>query len=488
MARPSSWKLALVALGAAALVDACSAAEDAGSTHQAALVSSDLVISQVYGAGGNSGATYKADFVEIFNRGSVSVQLSGYSLQYTSSTGTFSNSSNLFDLPSFSLQPGQYYLVQLASGSNGAALPTPDASTTNIAMNATTGKIVLVQSGSKLNGCGSTATPCAVGSWVDLVGYGAASQYEGNNPTGALSTTTSAFRASGGCVDTGDNGADFSVAAVAPRNSASAFNVCATDAGSDSAVDASDADPDAFSDGATDATGDADDGGIILVDAGLDADDGSVILDAGFDADDGSVIFDAGFDADDGSVVFDAGFDADDGSVIFDASFDADDGSVIVDSGFDADDGSVIVDSGLDADDGSVIVDSGLDADDGSVVLDGSIDASDGGSIDASFDAASDASAADAATDAGADADTDAAADAGADATADASVDAATDAKPDAPTPDATADATTDASDDPGSVGGGGCTCNESGRPSSNAGAIGLTLAVALVLRRRRRG
>ena len=35
--------------------------------------SSTLVISQVYGGGGNAGATYKNDFVEVFNRGTTSV-------------------------------------------------------------------------------------------------------------------------------------------------------------------------------------------------------------------------------------------------------------------------------------------------------------------------------------------------------------------------------------------------------------------------------
>jgi hypothetical protein len=489
----SSTTLALAALvGATAAIDGCSG-EDTGSTRQAAVVSNDLVISQVYGAGGNSGATYKNDFVELFNRGASPVQLSGYSLQYASQTGTFSNSSSVYDLPSFSLQPGQYYLVQLAGGSNGVALPAADTSTTAINMSGTTGKIALVATGSKLAGCGSGGTPCTVGGWIDFVGFGAASQYEGANPTAAISTTTSAFRASGGCVDTGDNGADFSVANVAPRTSSSPLNPCATDAG----ADASDAAVDAAVDASADAPGDADDGGVILVDAGADADDGSVVVvDAGADADDGSVVVDAGADADDGSVVADAGADADDGSVVADAGADADDGSVVADAGADADDGGVVVvDAGADADDGGVVVvDAGADADDGGVVVvDAGADADDGSVVvvvDASANDGSMADAgADATTDAGADADADAGADAGADADAAADaappIDAATDAKP-APG-DATVDGGSDAGDG-ASVGGGGCSCNESGRPTSNAGAVVLTLGVALVLRRRRRG
>ena len=47
-----------------------------------------LVISQVYGGGGNSGATLRNDFIELFNPGGASVTLTGWSVQYTSSAGT----------------------------------------------------------------------------------------------------------------------------------------------------------------------------------------------------------------------------------------------------------------------------------------------------------------------------------------------------------------------------------------------------------------
>src|SRR5438270_10861853 len=45
-------------------------------------VSTTIVISQVYGGGGNSGATYKNDFIEIFNRGAAPVSVTGWSVQY----------------------------------------------------------------------------------------------------------------------------------------------------------------------------------------------------------------------------------------------------------------------------------------------------------------------------------------------------------------------------------------------------------------------
>jgi hypothetical protein len=43
-----------------------------------------LVISQVYGGGGNSGAILKNDFVELFNRSSVAIDVTGWTVQYSS--------------------------------------------------------------------------------------------------------------------------------------------------------------------------------------------------------------------------------------------------------------------------------------------------------------------------------------------------------------------------------------------------------------------
>ena len=104
--------------------------------------SSDMVVSQVYGGGGNSGATYANDFVELFNRGATAVDLGAWSIQYASATGTTWQVTPL----SGTVQPGKYFLVQLASAAAvGAALPTPDATgTTNLANSG--GKVAVVRS------------------------------------------------------------------------------------------------------------------------------------------------------------------------------------------------------------------------------------------------------------------------------------------------------------------------------------------------------
>ena len=58
----------------------------AATTAQAA--SADIVISEVYGGGGNSGATLKNDFIELYNRSDAPVDVTGWLVQYYSAAGT----------------------------------------------------------------------------------------------------------------------------------------------------------------------------------------------------------------------------------------------------------------------------------------------------------------------------------------------------------------------------------------------------------------
>src|SRR5687767_2656670 len=52
----------------------------------AALVSENIVISQVYGGGGNAGGQFNNDFIELFNRGTAPIDITGWSVQYASAT------------------------------------------------------------------------------------------------------------------------------------------------------------------------------------------------------------------------------------------------------------------------------------------------------------------------------------------------------------------------------------------------------------------
>ncbi|MBA5637151.1 ExeM/NucH family extracellular endonuclease [Duganella sp. LX20W] len=184
-------------------------------------LASDVVISQVYGGGGNSGATYKNDFIELFNRSAGPVSLNGWSVQYASAASAAGTAWQVTPLPNVTLQPGQYLLVQEAMGAGGTtALPTPQATGT-IAMSGTAGKVALAASTTAFN----VSNPSG-GALRDLLGYGnTVNGYEGA-PGPGLSNTTAAQRGDDGCADTDNNQADFSTAAPAPRNSASALRVC----------------------------------------------------------------------------------------------------------------------------------------------------------------------------------------------------------------------------------------------------------------------
>src|SRR5438309_4791375 len=195
----------------------------------AAATSPDLVISQIYGGGGNSGAQFKNDFVELFNRGTSAVSLNGKSVQYATTTGALGANGLMTLLPNVMLGVGQYFLVQEAAGAGTTLppLPAPDAIGA-INMSAMGAKVALVNSTAAL-GCSSSATCAAVASLIiDLIGYDGATFFEGTAaPT--LSNTTAALRGNGGCVDTDNNAADFAASAPAPRNSASPTHFCVGD-------------------------------------------------------------------------------------------------------------------------------------------------------------------------------------------------------------------------------------------------------------------
>jgi predicted extracellular nuclease len=194
-----------------------------------AIPSADLVISQVFGGGGNSGAPFRNDFIELFNRGTTSVSLNGMSVQYASATGTGNFGANPVTQLSGTLAPGQYYLVQEAAGTagNGEALPPPDT-TGGVSMSATDGKVALVTSTTGLACNGSTGQPCSAEQRAlikDLVGYGTANFSEGS-PAPTLSNTTAALRLDNGCAETDNNAADFVAGAPSPRNTSSPTTTC----------------------------------------------------------------------------------------------------------------------------------------------------------------------------------------------------------------------------------------------------------------------
>ena len=125
----------------------------------------DLLISQVYGGGGETGSIWNSDFVELTNRGDNSVDLSEWSLQVAPARGGRWGVTRL----SGKVSPGGHYLITEASGRHGTTrLPTPDR-TGSLQLGVSSGKVALVHSTDALR-CGSD---CAKAEGVrDFVGYG----------------------------------------------------------------------------------------------------------------------------------------------------------------------------------------------------------------------------------------------------------------------------------------------------------------------------
>ena len=177
-----------------------------------------LVISQVYGGGGNSGATLKNDFIELFNPSGQPVNVAGWSVQYASAAGT---SWQVTPLVSGTIPPGGYFLVKESAGAGGTVdLPTPNA-TGSIAMSGTDGKVALVQNST------TPLTGACPGGFVDLVSYGSGNCVPLNAAAAqVLTNATADIRKDSGCTFTGNPSADFTRAAPTPRNAASPVHVC----------------------------------------------------------------------------------------------------------------------------------------------------------------------------------------------------------------------------------------------------------------------
>jgi uncharacterized protein YjdB len=196
------------------------------TTAAAGTCAASLVISQVYGAGGNTAnnaSSFHNDFIELHNAGPTPFDLTGYAVQYAAAAGT---SWQVTALPSITIPGGGYFLIQEATGAFTApALPTPDVTGT-ISMAAAAGKVALTPSTIALSGA------CPIGLTNDFVGYGTtANCFEGSGPTGAPGNTTAALRNGGGCTDANDNKNDFMVLTPTPRNTATPTSVCACFAG-----------------------------------------------------------------------------------------------------------------------------------------------------------------------------------------------------------------------------------------------------------------
>ena len=193
----------------------------------------NIRISQVYTRGGEAGAAFQNDFVELFNRGQTNVDVSGWSLNISNYAGTPPNiqisSTNIrfFSSPSLIMSPGSHLLIKFGfSGPNGQPLPTPDINLSPFPISDVGGQIILLPKDKSLPFHYCPAAPDLTGTVVDFAGYGTAICYEGTVAP-APPPDQALLRVAGGCIDTDNNLADFPLATPNPRTRLSGVTPCA---------------------------------------------------------------------------------------------------------------------------------------------------------------------------------------------------------------------------------------------------------------------
>jgi hypothetical protein len=186
-----------------------------------------IVISQIYSRGGEQGATFRNDYIELFNRGNTTVDINNWGLQATSFEGSVTSGMmvRFISSRSIEIEPGKFLLVALAGGSLGNLLPSPDFNVPMMKLGSNGGQIALVRNN----------PPAVVGTCPDLqntdiidyVGYGAAAQcFEGSGAAVTPTTTIAAVRNGVGCTDNDNNATDFNIGTANPRNSGAPASVC----------------------------------------------------------------------------------------------------------------------------------------------------------------------------------------------------------------------------------------------------------------------
>src|SRR5687768_7937736 len=169
-----------------------------------------VVISAMYAGGGNSGATYTHDYIEIFNASNAPVDITDWSVQYANPVSAHWQKTFL---PEIILQPGQYLLARQDDGPNGTVAPPADAQGSVGMQGDGSYKVTIVRSRLTIHDHSPYLDPAMQGKIEDFFGGGVANHYEGQPANNGFPTnwTQAWFRHDGGCQDTDNNNNDFYV-------------------------------------------------------------------------------------------------------------------------------------------------------------------------------------------------------------------------------------------------------------------------------------
>src|SRR5262252_3586971 len=187
---------------------------------------SNVRISQIYTRGGESGATFLNDYVELFNAGNTNVDINGWQIFVNSLEGSTQQAIGSKFTTSFNMTPGMHLLVRFAgNGSNGQALTGLLPTINDISLGSTSGQISLLSPTQTFSS--NCPTSFGVnGAVVDFVGYGPTTCAEGTSTPAVAQSNKSLTRINGGCTDTNNNLSDFSIVDPVPHNFSSAATPC----------------------------------------------------------------------------------------------------------------------------------------------------------------------------------------------------------------------------------------------------------------------
>ncbi|MFC4165426.1 lamin tail domain-containing protein [Epilithonimonas zeae] len=194
-----------------------------GLVSSVAFFNAQIVINEIYTAGGLLNALFRTDFIELKNIGSSTASLTGATIQYGAFSGQFTQYHNL---PSITLAPGQTYLIQQGSeGTAGDGLigvnlivdvvlnldGSGPVAGVGLQLGLASGKVALATNNVRVTG--PTASNV-----IDFVGYGLANQFEGNGAAPSPLLVLSISRNANG-TDTNNNNIDFTAGLPTPQGS-----------------------------------------------------------------------------------------------------------------------------------------------------------------------------------------------------------------------------------------------------------------------------
>ena len=181
-----------------------------------------IVIGQLYASGGNAGAAFTHDYVELFNRGTSAVSLSGWSLQYATAAGT--SWSVTAARPGRSPPAGRTSCISPPARTAPRRPPRTRPGRRTWPPRAGRSRSSATPPRSRAAPPPAAARASPPSRTSSATARRATTRAAAPRP--APGATTALIRAGNGCTDADQNGSDLATAAAAPRNSASGLRPC----------------------------------------------------------------------------------------------------------------------------------------------------------------------------------------------------------------------------------------------------------------------